>query len=184
MRSAGKWVLGKSFSEKSFKKAIGKFLDEWEASEVDAGTDCRPVFTLVAAPCCPADSLLLAARDEKFPAKLARVVAGPDKLTWLLREKDVDVDIAAFNSACVETFAERFRPRRRLGRIVYARHSKLDAQELSRCVLGMYGKSVCSLASRPSFRPLVDLNCLVARHCSRAAARKLPEYELAAKEVE
>lgn len=184
MKQAGKWVFGKSFGKKSFKKAIGKFLDEWEASEVDVGTDYRPVFTLVAAPCCPADNLLLAARDAAFPEKLAKMVASPEKLTWLLKERDIDVDIAAFNSACIETFIERFRPRRKFGRIVYARHSKLDAQELSKCVLAMYGKSVCSLASRPSCRPLVDLNSLVAKHCSRAAARKLPEYKLAVKEAE
>lgn len=181
--SAGTWTLGRSCGKADFKKALNRLLDSWEASEVDPGTAASPVYTIVVAPCCPADSLATLARSPSFPAKLAAKIAGPARLTWLLRERDIDVDIAAFNAACAETFVERARTRPGKSRIVYARHWQLDAQELSRCVLTAYGKTACSLAERPSYRALVDLNCLAARYSSRTSMRKLPEYKLAAREA-
>lgn len=105
---------------------MSRFVDAWESSEVDPGTDARPVYTVVVAPCRPADSLLLAAQEKAIPEKLARMVVSPEKPVWTLKEKDIDVDMAAFNVACAETLWEHFRRCRKQNRIVYIRHSKLD----------------------------------------------------------
>lgn len=126
---------------------------------------------------------MLDAKDADFPVKLSDVVYQRDRPTWLMREKDIDIDIAAFNAACAGVFRERARSHRKNSRVVYMRHQRLDAQEIARCMQALYGKSAVSIAPRPKFQAIVDLNPIVAKHCRCRAVRDLLEYKLAAREV-
>jgi hypothetical protein len=57
----------------------------------------------------PKDNMLLQCKGKQyFPAKLQSMIDADWQIKWLLKEKDIKIDIIKFNDACMQVFNKMF----------------------------------------------------------------------------
>ena len=191
----GKYVLSSSLSRGTLVRFFEKSVTA-EISKCCRPFDVmRPEYTFVIGGCDPRQNLLLAFKTDRFPAKLDRLLSSGRSLKYLFREKDIDLDIDAFNSALDEVFDRMFSDRRRFlsavgkdrANVFPIRHRLLDCYSVFKALKYVYGKSNCVNLYTELFsgdrRCFVSVNDMIDAYTAKASANSSPAFKRAVGEL-
>lgn len=188
-----RYVFGLNVSKKKLYGALEECIEEC-LSRVMACSGKNGIF-LVIGSCYPKDNLLLEFKDDNyFPRKLSNLIDSKPSLKWLLKEKDIEIDIDLFNEAFISIFNKHFN-RQELKRssalapkTVFVSHTHLDCYMLFKTIKWAYGSSNCcnvwkeKLAERR--QNLVALNELVSKYIhNKSRMNKSVKFKKYAHEV-
>lgn len=148
----GKYILGMNSSKSSLKSTLERCIAIAAKSTVSTDdVDVKDVLVVIGS-CYPKDNMLLDFKDESyFPKKLDMYISKHPTVKWILAEKDIDIDIDAFNEYLVSIFNEMFNDASkardvfgsRYRDIVLISHKKLDCYAMFKTVKWAYGSSNC-----------------------------------------
>lgn len=183
--------LGQSLSlqsiEDTFKKTIDQLLNEI-ATPYDVVN--APDFYIIIGACQPKDNFLLKFKREDFPKKLDKLLSSQFQLKYLLKEKDIRIDIVKFNEACCNVFNSYFCSSKNKSQknVIFLTHKNLDCYSMFKMVKCMLGKTNCTNLKVSHFSdvkaPIVAVNELIDRsiHC-KAEANRDSKFKKIYKEV-
>lgn len=168
-----KYVLGLNASKKTLHTILEKCIEDCLNRIVDS-CGKNGIF-LVIGSCYPKDNLLLDFKDDNyFPRKLSNLIDNRPALKWLLREKDIEIDIDLFNEMFIDIFNKMFNkhePKRSsmpTCKTVFVSHSRLDCYMLFKTIKWAYGNSNCCNIWKEKLierkQNLVAVNDLVSKY--------------------
>lgn len=147
-----KYILGLNSSKSSLKAILERCIIEAARSSVSTDeVDVNDVLVVIGS-CYPKDNILLDFKDDSyFPKKLSSYISNHPTVKWVLSEKDIDIDIDAFNESLVSIFNDMFndisKARDVFGcmyrDIMLVSHKKLDCYAMFKTVKWAYGSSNC-----------------------------------------
>jgi len=167
--------LAKHLSKSAIEKIFAKYLKEELTQLIKPYSLVDPNFYLIIGACIPKDNLLLDYKTSGFSKRLEQVIAENASLKYILKEKDIKLDMPLFNSAVIELFNKLFRSQRQVEwlfgkkykNIVFVCHSRLDCYSMFKVIKHIYGKSNCWNLHREKLynakSPLVAINDLIDR---------------------
>ncbi len=177
----------------AFKRHVAAVIKQYAAPyTVDA-----PSYWLVIGACMPKDNILLKCKNgQYFPAKLQKLIDSPWQIKWLLKEKDIKIDIVKFNDACIQLFNKCFCSNAMVMKLLgkewsnvhFIQHCQLDCYSMFKTVKALYGRSNCINVWKDKMQsvkqPLVAVNDLIDRYIhNKADLNKLPQFKIAVQEV-
>lgn len=157
----------------------------------------NPDITLVIGSCSPKDNILLKFADKaSLPKWLSKMLSNERaQLKYILREKDILVDIVKFNQACVSAFNcffGEFIGKKKLHiptSIMFVAHKKLDCYSMLKVLKFIFGKKNCvsihEQITSMKTSPIVATNDVIDRCVKdKTLANRDPEFKRIVKEVE
>ena len=150
---------------------------------------------LVIGSCYPKDNLLLEFKDDNyFPRKLSNLIDSKPSLKWLLKEKDIEIDIDLFNEAFISIFNKYFNRQESkkssalAPKIVFVSHMYLDCYMLFKIIKWAYGSSNCCNVWKEKLterrQNLVALNELMSKYIhNKSRMNKSVKFKKYAHEV-
>ena len=109
------FVLSSSLSRSRLKKIFVELLTEELKKNVKAWNVSEPHYFLIIGACYPKQNLLLKySNGSYFPEKLKKLLSSELSLKYLVREKDVKIDLLKFNEIFVEIFVDFFKDQQKL----------------------------------------------------------------------
>jgi hypothetical protein len=170
VKSSGMYVWAESSSKSKRIKMIDsevknvlKLLEEEECKKPDD-------ILVVLSPCLPKDNVLMSLKKSLVSSKLRMFIEEHPDVKWLLREKDIDIDIKLLNEAASKSASKmmsesiKHKSRCAMSRIVVLAHRKLDSHALEKVVEWAYGKSCCEHVEHEDSHVLVSVNSLLEKH--------------------
>ena len=111
----------------------------------------NPEYFFVIGGCDPAENMLLEFKDGYFPKKLSRLLDSGGCPKYVLKEKDIKIDIEFFNSLIDDLFTMFFADHGCFGRLlgkgydnVFAvKHRQLDCYSVFKVIKYIYGRNSC-----------------------------------------
>ncbi len=179
--------------EGEFKKYLKEVLLQYaKPYSLDA-----PNYWLIIGACMPKNNILLdCKKDQYFPAKLQSTIDATWQIKWLLKEKDIKIDIVKFNEACISLFNKMFKNQENVQRLLgknwtnvfFVQHSRLDCYSMFKTLKAIYGRSNCINVWKDKMQnvklPLVALNDLIDRYVqNKTCLNSMQEFKNAVKEV-
>ena len=97
----------------------------------------------------PNDNILLKFKDSYFPEKLNKVLSSPHQIKYVLKEKDIKIDLVYFNAIFIEIFNEMFTKHQKVLRlfgdayknIFMLQHNRLDCLTMYKTCRYLYGRN-------------------------------------------
>ena len=192
----GNYVLVKGLSKSQIAKIFAKYLKEELLTLIKPYSIVDPNFYLIIGACRPKDNILLKYKDQSFPKKLEKIIDENTQLKYILKEKDIKIDIAKFNSAVIGLFEKLFKSKREVEwlfgkkykNIIFVCHSQLDCYSLFKVIKHIYGRSNCWNIHREKMydmkSPLVAINDLIDRYVhSKNELNKSVEFKQMIEEI-
>lgn len=191
------YVLADNVSKAKLKQTFKQYLKEELLLYVSSYSIVKPNYYLIIGACQPKDNLLLQLRDDSyFPHKLLEVVNRDCQVKYLLKEKDIQLDLLKFNQMCLEIFQELFIEHanviKLLGKeycnVFFVQHKQLDCYLLFKTIKSIYGRSNCWNIHREKFAdvksPLIAVNELIDRYVhNKNKLNSLDEFKKITAEV-
>ena len=136
----------------------------------------KPNYYLIIGACIPIDNLLLKFKDASFPKKLDRLLNSDYKIHYILKEKDIKIDLVLFNQVMSDIFNEFFSKDvlgKKYRNVMFIRHNKLDCYSMYKTLKYLYGKSNCinlydNFIDKRS--PIVAINELIDKYVNNKVA--------------
>lgn len=162
---SGKYVFSGRMSRKTmmafFETAI---LDGIKRRKIQQTFE-NPSRLCVIGGCVPADNILLDSQYGKLPRKLIDFIRKNPDVRYILREKDIDIDINVINEIFDDIFIRFFSGKICMADVFFIRHSRLDCYLMFKVLKNLYGASNCENLSRSNDarkdKCIVALNDLV-----------------------
>lgn len=192
VKIGNEYHLGQSVSmssiEKFFKTAIDSMLNEITASYDVLKS---PNYYFIIGACQPKDNYLLAFKTKSFPKKLNSLLNCKTQLKYILKEKDIKIDIVKFNEACCNVFNDYFFDRAKANKpnVVFLTHKNLDCYSLFKMLKCIFGNTNCINMQKVYFdkfnssivaiNDLIDMNI----HC-KYKANKDPKFKKMFREIQ
>ena len=83
----------------------------------------EPNFYFIIGACEPSKNILLQFKDDKyFPEKLNKIINSEFQLKYILKEKDIKIDLVRFNEMAIDLFNKLFTNERYLQRLLGKEH--------------------------------------------------------------
>ena len=193
----GGYVLAKTLSRSAIEKIFAKYLKEELTQLIKPYSLIEPNFYLIIGACIPKDNLLLKYKDASFSKKLEKTISENTTLKYILKEKDIKLDILKFNAAFISLFNKLFRSRREVEwlfgkkykNVIFVSHSKLDCYSMFKVIKHIYGRANCWNVHREKLynmkSPLVAINDLIDRSIrQKAELNKSKEFKMIVAEVQ
>ena len=191
----GMYVFSAGWSEAKLAKLFEKCLRSTMLEVVLPSTQTYDKFIVIGS-CWPKDNLLLKMRNGSyFPSKLEKLIVEKPSVKYLLREKDICIDIEMLNNIFINAFNKMFNSNyalKLLGKdfsnVLFVSHSSLDCYALFKVIKWAYGSSSCANfwkeKMQSQMQHLVAVNELIAKYVQKKSCmNKSKELKLCAKEV-
>lgn len=174
----GKYVFGASWSKAKIAKLFEHCLKDVVLAIVSPASKTYDKYIIIGS-CWPIDNMLLQWKSfSYFPKKLETLIVERPTIKYLLREKDIVVDIDMLNDVFLETFNKMFKDDyalKLLGKdfsnVICVSHSFLDCYALFKIIKWTYGSSSCvniwKEKMHSQMQHLVAVNELVARYIQK-----------------
>jgi hypothetical protein len=139
--------------------------------------------------------LLSFKNDSYFPKKISNFLENNDQIKYLLKEKDIDINILKFNDICNKLFNDFFSKNiltKKLGNeyrnIIFIQHSQLDCYTLFKTIKFIYGKSNCFnmkeiISKNTELPPLVAINEIIKRYINCSNLNKSQKMKIISEEI-
>ena len=174
----GTYVFSSGWSKSKMSKLFEQCLKESMLEVVEPATKTHDKYIIIGS-CWPIDNLLLTWKDRSyFPKKLEALIMEKPTVKYLLREKDICVDIDALNEIFLETFNKMFKDgyvAKLLGKsfsnVICVSHSFLDCYAVFKTIKWAYGSSSCinvwKEKMHTQMQHLVAVNELIAKYIQK-----------------
>ena len=177
VRDGNKYIFSKSISRSELYDMMQQIIvttikDTIEPYDV---SDLKYYFIIGA--CYPKDNLLLNYRyDAYFPMKLSKIIYADKSPKYILRERDIVIDMYEMSNVFIDIFADFFRSKTcilknfgvRYENMIFVTHSRLDCYSMFKVLKYIFGKSNCInlFAEKFKHRPayLVAVNDLIDKY--------------------
>ena len=128
----------------------------------------EPEYFIIIGSCWPKNNYLLK-YIEKCPQKLNNILNSDYQIKYLLKEKDIKLDLIRFNQIIIEIFQDFFKKyNKQFKNVLFIQHSKLDCQSLFKILKYHIGKSNCiNLYKEKMYNDkqvLISINDLIDRY--------------------
>lgn len=152
---------------------------------------------VVISSCWPKDNLLLKMKDSAyFPKKLDKLLSSKPEVKYLLREKDICIDILALNHIFIKVFNKMFNDSKHAAKVlgagfsnvIFLSHSHLDCYALFKVIKHIYGNANCVNMWKEKMsckmQHLVAVNDLISKYVQKKTCmNKSNELKMYAREV-
>ena len=156
----GTYIFSSRASESSLEKKFSLYFKEAVSGLVPEYTESGRDFLIVIGSCYPADNILLKnSTGGVFPARLRSAIASKPEIKFVLKEKDIKIDLGMFNSLSENVFNSLFRKSDPFGRgnAFLVKNRSLDSYSVFKILKWEYGAKVRNL---PKDRNLGDARCV------------------------
>ena len=143
------YVFAGGWSKKRMSKLFEQCLREAVSEVIVPSTQTYDKYIMIGS-CWPKDNLLLKFKDSTyFPKKLDALLEKKPEIKYLMRERDICLDIAMMNDVFVSTFSAMFNKGaskvlgEEFSNVIVLSHSHLDCYALFKTVKWAYGSSSC-----------------------------------------
>ena len=132
--------------------------------------------------CDPAENMLLEFKDGYFPRKLTRIIDSGKCPKYVLKEKDIKIDIEFFNSLVDDLFINLFSNEdsfsKLLGRgysnVFAVKHRQLDCYSMFKVIKYIYGRNSCVNVWKDEFKDkrqcITAVNDLIDKYVNNKTA--------------
>lgn len=143
VRDGENYVFSGSMTRTMLMKRMKVFVLSELGKYIEPYSVLNPNHYFIIGSCFPKDNILLSRASESryFPEKLKRLIQRPDNIKYILKEKDIKIDIEMFNCVLEDIFNQLFKRNRYLDNIHFIRHSRLDCYAMYRIIKDGYGAS-------------------------------------------
>lgn len=137
------YVFSKSMTRSKLLKSIKNYVVDEIRKYTSEYSVLNPNHYFLIGSCFPKDNILLshASESKYFPEKLKKLINRPDNLKYILREKDIKIDIEMFNHVLEDIFVDFFRCNGKMKNIHFIKHNRIDCYTLYRIIKNEYGAS-------------------------------------------
>ena len=178
-KSGDDYVLSKSMSKLQLQKTLQEYIVAELKKHVKPASVLKSDMYFIIGSCFPASNFLLRYKlsNVYFPAKLEKFMQDNPSIKYVLREKDIKVDISAVNSAVCQIFNKMFTSRKHVlkllgseySNVFFVTNNQLDCYAMFKAVKMLYGKANCVNVYKQDFlesemQPFVAVNELIDRH--------------------
>lgn len=181
-------MLADSMSYSKIKRILKALLKSTISEFAKPFDIIKPEYYFIIGSCMPKDNILLDAKDNKyFPAKLDKLINSDYNIKYLLKEKDIKLDIVQFNTVLIDIFNELFKRQKNINTI-FMQHKRLDCYTLFKIIKSIYGKANCINLDKTMYSdkkiPLVAVNDLIDKYVhNKAVLQKSQDFKNAYEEV-
>lgn len=139
--------------------------------------------------------MLLKHKDDKyFPEKLNKVINADFIVKYLLKEKDIKIDLIKFNTVCIDLFNHFFKLKCILDNrktsyknIFFVQHKDLDCYSAFKLITHLYGHCNCINMHKEKFSdiqsPIIAINDLIDKYVHKTCMNTSPEFKNAGLEL-
>lgn len=182
---------GKTKLKKIFKTYI---IDEIR-SFIKPYSILNPSYFLIIGACEPKNNILLTSKTEYFPDKLYKLIDNKYSLKYILKEKDIKIDLVRFNSIFIDIFNELFLDQHKLLKIfgkdykniIFIQHKYLDCYSMFKIIKYIFGKSNCINVYKEKYidikSPIIAINELIDKYTYKQKICKSVEFKLYIEEI-
>ena len=147
----GEYVLGESFTKTKLRDVLLLYASHFLEEETEPYDMFKPSYTVVIGSCSPAESILFTSRDKAFPEKLEKLIVENPDIKYLIKEKDIKIDISMLNFAAESVFNDLFAGKKsdvkkllvKRPNTIFIKHNALDCYSMFKTVKWVLGKSAC-----------------------------------------
>lgn len=176
----GQYILSKDLSIFKLIKIFKKYITDILLEITEQYDILHPTYYLIIGGCMPKNNILLSYKDSKyFPKKLDKFIQSDYNVKYLLKEKDIKIDIIRFNNVCLDVF-DSFFSKKQLDtahkNIIFIQHKYLDCYVLFKVIKKILGRSNCINFFEEKFKdihsPLIAINDLIDRYINKSLLNK------------
>lgn len=191
-----KYVLSKNISNTIIVNFLKNSIIDLLKQHVLTYNRLKPEYYLIIGSCLPKNNILLSFKnDSYFPKKISNFLENNDQIKYLLKEKDIDINILKFNNICNKLFNDFFSKNiltKKLGNeyrnIIFIQHSQLDCYTLFKTIKFIYGKSNCFnmkeiISKNTELPPLVAINEIIKRYINCSNLNKSQKMKIISEEI-
>lgn len=185
----GKYVLAEAMSYSNMKKVLKTLLKEELDSFIKPFDVLKPKYYFIIGSCLPKDNVMLKLKDTAyFPTKLDKLLKSDYQIKYLLKEKDIKLDIVQLNTILIDIFNQLFKKQKKEENTIYLMHKRLDCYSMFKIVKSIFGKQNCINLQKEMFvgqkKPLVAINDLIDKYIhNKVALSNMQEFKTAYEEV-
>lgn len=157
-----------------------------------------PNYYFIIGGCYPAKNILLDVReDEYFPEKLTAFISSDYPVKYVLKEKDLRLDLVLFNDIVDKIFVMFFKSRPKIikwfgkdyDNLFFIRHDRLSCYSVFKIIKFLLGKKNCVNLYKEKFieagSPLIAINDVIDKYStSKSKVTRLPEFKNILSEIE
>lgn len=172
-----KYILSKNINKSKLIKIFEILIFDELKKIIKPYNILQPQYYLILGSCIPAENFLLKLKDSNkyFPEKLTKIILNKFQFKYILKEKDIQLDIIKFNSVIEMLFNKFFCKNlliKKLGttykNVIFIKHQNLDCYSLFKIIKALYGKSNCWNIYKEKFKndksPLIAINDLIDKY--------------------
>lgn len=187
---------GKARLKKIFKQYI---IDELKTLIVPYSI-LSPNYFLILGACTPKNNILLKNQSQSkyFPEKLTKLINSDFELKYILKEKDIKLDLIYFNSIFSDIFNDFFSANEKKiiklfgekhNNIIFIQHKQLDCYSLFKIIKFIFGKNNCNNIFIQKYltlkSPIVAINDLIDKYIiNKIQISKSAEFKTIIAEVQ
>lgn len=190
------YVFGSGMSKTGLRDAMRKSFVDKLSGYIEKFDVLNLKYNFVISSCLPKDNILLDLRTGRFSGKLEAFLEQNVNCRYILKEKDIKIDVSAFNDVFSEIFARYFTDRKNIEadfgsgyeNLFFVQHRRLDCYMVFKILKNRFGGGNCVnlwTERMPNGRsPLVAVNDLVSTSVpGKARLSRLPEFKSCAAEL-
>lgn len=181
-------MLADSMSYSKMKRILKALLKDTINEFAKPFDIIKPEYYFIIGSCMPKDNMLLDVKDNKyFPTKLDKLINSDYNIKYLLKEKDIKLDVVQFNTVLIDIFNELFK-RQKNGNTIFMQHKRLDCYTMFKIIKSIYGKANCINLDKTMYSdkkiPLVAVNDLIDKYVhNKTTLQKTQDFKNAYEEV-
>lgn len=192
----GKYVLSEDMSRIKLSRIFKQLIIEELSKYITKYDRLSPDYYLIIGSCLPKNNLLLDFKNDKyFPAKITKLLNSEYSIKYLLKEKDIDINIMRFNDICIELSNDFFykdvlvkKCGKDYANVIFVQHNKLDCYVLFKVLKFIYGKSNCINIYKEKMSkeklPLVAINDIIGKYINKSDMNKSQKLKLITDEIQ
>lgn len=173
------YVLSRGLTKTQLAKVLQDYIVNELKKHVKPADILKSDMYFIIGSCFPASNFLLKYKlsNVYFPAKLEKFIEDNSSIKYILKEKDIKVDILAFNNVVCQVFNRLFASRKHalklLGpeytNVFFVSNNQLDCYAMFKTIKSLYGKTNCINIYKQNFledemQPLIAVNELIDKY--------------------
>ena len=191
----GIYILAKDINIAKLVKIFKNYISSVLISETDKFDILQPTYYLIIGGCMPKNNLLLQYKDDKyFPKKLDKLIQSDFDVKYILKEKDIKLDMIRFNNVCINVFNEFFKSKQIVlsknidaSNIIFIQHKNLDCYILFKLIKHILGRNNCINFFEERFKdiksPIIAINDLIDKYVNKNLLNKSQQLKTIENEI-
>ena len=192
----GTYVFSSGWSEAKMSKLFENCLRESMLEVIEPSDETSDKYIVISS-CWPKDNMLLKLKNGScFPKKLDNLINERPSIKYLMREKDICIDIESLNNVFISCFNKMFNNANNILKllgnsftnVIFLSHSHLDCYALFKIVKHIYGNVNCINVWKEKMvsqtQHLIAVNELISKYIAKKTCmNRSQELKTYAKEV-